>query len=124
MNRAIIDDGYPIKPRMIDASKHMFDAFGRMETEVSAGYIVRAFQDRETETGESWDVPLDEKALKKAQEAAGFVGEFYYNGLDALNLIFIKDGKVTVAHLFVAKCFESSPVSNWVGGKYHEEEKL
>ncbi len=43
-------EDFHIKPEHIDASGHLFGAFGNSETEVSAGWIVRFAQDR----GEGW----------------------------------------------------------------------
>jgi len=39
-------EDFPIKPKDIDASEHLFGAFGNNETEVSAGWIVRFAQKR------------------------------------------------------------------------------
>ncbi|MEQ1561740.1 MAG: hypothetical protein ABL899_03435, partial [Nitrospira sp.] len=38
------DEDFPIKPGDIDATRHLWDAFGNQETEVSAGYIIRMMQ--------------------------------------------------------------------------------
>ena len=45
--RVIADnEDFPIKPADIDASKHLWEAFGNGETETSAGYIVRLMQEK------------------------------------------------------------------------------
>jgi hypothetical protein len=50
--RHIIKDTtkFPIQPDHIDASGHLYDSFGHMETEISAGWIIRFLQER----GQSW----------------------------------------------------------------------
>lgn len=35
---------YPIRPEHIDASQHLWGAFDNMETEISAGYLIRMAQ--------------------------------------------------------------------------------
>jgi len=42
------EEDYPIQPQDIDASRHFFDAFDNMETEISAGWIIRFMQQRGT----------------------------------------------------------------------------
>jgi len=44
----IVDAGtsFPIQPDSIDASQHLFGSFDNMETEASAGWIIRFLQER------------------------------------------------------------------------------
>lgn len=48
---SIIDSTFPIQPKNIDASRHLCEAFNNMETEVSAGWIIRFAQHRD----QSWE---------------------------------------------------------------------
>jgi hypothetical protein len=41
-------ENFPIKPEHIDASKHLFESFNQLETEISAGWIVCFMQQRGT----------------------------------------------------------------------------
>lgn len=55
---------HPVEPKHIDASRHLWSAFGNQETEVSAGWLVRFAQDR----GEGWAPFTYEEIDKYYQE--------------------------------------------------------
>jgi hypothetical protein len=42
----VTPNGRPITPEDIDISRHLFDAFGNMETEISAHYIISLCQQK------------------------------------------------------------------------------
>jgi hypothetical protein len=60
VNRIVVDArSFHIQPEDIDASKHLFGAFGNAETEISAGWIVRFLQVR----GQGW-VPFSREEIE------------------------------------------------------------
>jgi len=131
------DEGYPIKPSMIDTSDHFWDAFGHSETEVSARWIVRFVQQR---GGDDWR-PFTYAEIDGFYRKKGRHDGFAFNRLLRENLasrpfvVFHPKGAVmgdtsTIAplageepgglimkgechysftHEFVARCFKSSP---------------
>ncbi len=132
------DGDYPIRPSMIDASGHLWEAFGHSETEASAGWIVRFCQDR---GGDDWR-PFSREEIDGYCRGRGG-GGFAFNRLLAENLrsrpfvmfapgraitgetpalaplpgegpqglVVEADGRYRVTHQFVARCFGSSPRS-------------
>lgn len=61
-----------IVPKDIDTSRHPFDAFGHIETEISALWVVRLLKNKNLH---AW-VPF---SLEELEEFYG--GRFYFNGL-------------------------------------------
>ena len=113
---------FPIRPEHIDASKHLFEAFDHMETEVSAGWIVRMLQWR----GEGW-APFTKSEIEAFYSASGEFSGFCFNRLvnpgraffirtgwqDAGGgWILVRDGKYHVTEDFIIRCFKSRPVKN------------
>ena len=110
---------YPVGPDKIDASKHLYDAFGNRETEISAGYIVRMLQEKG-----SWD-PFTNEEIEEFYTKSGHTDGFTFNALiEPLTerlfdgrthtvgggwIIQRPDGKFEVTEEFVRKAFESSP---------------
>lgn len=93
-----IPANYPILPSHINAEEHLFEAFGKMETEISAGWIVRFCQQR----GLGW-APFTKAEIDK------FSGEdFWFNRLDD-KFVVLSNGLYHITHEFVARCFLSSP---------------
>jgi len=100
-----------IKPRDINTSNHFWNAFGNMETEVSAWYIVKLCQEKG-----GWK-PFTKAELDKIS------GEnFWFNRLSPYNpnhkpkplagspiYIIEIDDKYHVTALFIAKCYAASP---------------
>lgn len=92
----------PLQPKHIDASKHFFDAFGRNETEVSAGCIIRFFQER----GESWE-PFTQDAINAFYSET----DFWLHDDLLLNEWIKRDdqGNFHVTVEFIATCYRASP---------------
>ena len=102
---------YPIQPSDINTDQHFFDAFGNTETEISARFLVRMAQQH----GCWFD-------FTKA-EIDEFSGEdFWFNRLTSRQhyhnppIKQNEDGTYSFTHLFIAKCFLSSPVTKTVTG--------
>ncbi|MFA6526764.1 MAG: hypothetical protein WCT26_05165 [Candidatus Buchananbacteria bacterium] len=92
---------YPIKPSDINTKRHFFDAFGKMEAETTANYLVRLAQ----KNG-------DWRNFTKAEIDEFSKHDFWFNGLDQGQHPSIKtneDGSFSFTHKFVAKCFLASP---------------
>jgi len=99
----------PIKPSDIRTVQHLCNAFGKSETEISAGWLVRFAQDRGNWEPFTW-AELNGRYQKK------FPGcDFRFNGLtpkfivpdtDACN--FAPDTVFRFTRDFVARCFASS----------------
>ena len=131
MQRSIITavENFPIKPEHIDASNHMYESFNHMETEVSAGWIVRFMQSRGTgwtpftfvEINEFYSkVFPDEKfsfnRLVGAEMIPPSLVRAFAGHCDPLIpagggwIILGDDKKYYVTDDFVTRCFKSSPV--------------
>ena len=109
---------YSVNPSEIDASKHLWDAFGHRETEISAGYIIRMLQ----EVGE-WK-SFTEEEIEEFYQRSGHTG-FSFNGLviPARETLFdgrthqvgggfvnkMPDGSYEVTEEFVNRAYEASP---------------
>jgi hypothetical protein len=92
-----------IKPEDIDTSKPFGDAFGRVEAETSAAWIVAFCQDR----GKGWE-------SFTFPELEAFYNEkgrrnFQFNGLLALGYIRESEGIYSITAKFIAKCYGASP---------------
>ena len=106
MGKQVITDGskIPIRPEHIDASKHLWDAFGNSETETSAGYIVRLCQ----EIGE-WKSFTYEQ-IETFYRKSGFVN-YTFNSLLSRGWIVEFNGMYHITIEFVANCYKSSPAA-------------
>jgi len=97
----------PITPEMIDATQYFYDAFGHMETEISAGWIVRFCQKRG-----HWG-PFTRKEINDFyHEKRSHRGEFWFNRLISEGFIASQsgeDGPYEVTFEFVVSCYKSSP---------------
>ena len=94
-----------IKPSDIDTSQHFWNAFGNCETEISARWIVRFCQDRE-----SWE-PFTYDELNSFCEANGHKGDFWFNCLGKEVFIYKhKDDLYSITQRFICRCYEASPV--------------
>lgn len=111
---------FSIKPGDIDASKHLFDAYGNTETEISAGWIIRMCQQKG-----SWD-PFTLEDIESFYKACGLKDGFTFNRLVNPGMgFFIKegnvsvgggwiverDGKYHVTTVFVEAAYKSSPAT-------------
>lgn len=92
-------------PADIDASKHMFDAFGNNETEVSAGYIVRLCQRKGNWTS------FTEEEIEAFYQEAGH-RDFWFNNLISGGWIVKEDGCYLVTPEFIGRCYRSSPAKS------------
>lgn len=107
MNKTIIikGDECPIKPTDINVDKHFWDAFGNMETEVSANYIVRFCQ----QMSGDWS-PFYKGQIENFYQKFGFKN-FEFNRLLSQGYIVLgEDDKYYITKEFVAKCYASSPI--------------
>lgn len=97
-----------IRPDDIKADRHMFDAFGHNETEVSAGWIVRFCQHR----GQGWaPIPLSElEAFYHTR--LGRVERFHFNRLTAHGYVTVEGDVVHLTTRFVAQCYAASPATS------------
>lgn len=122
----IAESQYPIQPQDIDASRHFSDAFDHMETEISAGWVIRFLQER----GLGWE-PFTREQIeafysKKHQDgflfnrlvepemvppslARGFSGHFDARVPVGGGWIVLEDGKYCVTNDFIMRCHKSSP---------------
>jgi hypothetical protein len=119
---------FPITPEHIDASQHLYGAFDHLETEISAGWIVRFMQAR----GKGW-MPFTREEIE-AFYSKKFSHSFRFNRLvdpqmippslvrafegymDPLVpagggwIILGDDKRYYVTDDFVTRCFKSRPV--------------
>lgn len=110
---------YPVAPDQIDASRHLADAFDNLETEVSAGYIVRMMQERGR-----WE-PFSRAEIEDFYQRSGHNDGFTFNRLIEPRMAFsikhglyltgggwvieMPNGKLAVTEDFVARVYKSSP---------------
>lgn len=133
-NRVILDhEDFPIRPSDISLASHFFDAFGHMETEVSARHIVRLMQERGgwasftpaqidaadlarrglscTERGTvgfTWNRLLGRLGVEEADEF------WPQNGVQVPCDAFIaedRDGRFRVTDAFILNCYKASPIA-------------
>jgi hypothetical protein len=111
--------GYPIQPKDIDASDHLWNAFDHMETETSAGYIVRMCQLRG-----GW-VPFTREEIEEFYQKAGRTNYSFnrlvdpgiahgYRGSELKGggwVVCDEAGTYRVTHEFITRCFKSAPAS-------------
>ncbi len=115
---------YPVQPRDIDASEHLIEAFDHLETEISAGWLVRFCQTR----GGSWE-PLTRKDIEAYYRSRGLKDGFTFNRLIEPGRAFYiqtgwtdkgggwiveRDGKLHFTDAFVLACYKSRPVATEV----------
>lgn len=74
-NPPIITDVRPILPNDINISQHLFDAFGNMETEISAHYIIGLCQQKG-----DWE-PFTQQEIEDFYRSKGHQDGFTFNGL-------------------------------------------
>jgi hypothetical protein len=91
-----------IQPQDIDTTKHFWDAFGRLEKEISANFIVRFCQER----NEGW-APFTYAEIETFYNKYGFK-DFDFNGLVGGPLIYRND-KYHFMPAFSRICYKASP---------------
>jgi hypothetical protein len=121
--RVIVEgEDFPIKPHDINAEEFLSEAFGNMESEISAGYIVRLMQGKGDWKPFTY-VELNE-FYKRTCNTKGYVGRYSFNHLiddfwvvsvngnyfDRLDVI-VKDGdNYFVTDQFILRCYMSQPI--------------
>lgn len=98
-----------IKPSDIDTSRHFWGAFGNMEREVSARWIVRYCQ----QAG-SWEGFTERQLQDFYNQERGKAGHapeaFWFNGLDRPQWLQVsQQGRYCPTALFVALCHQAAP---------------
>ena len=101
------DENYPIRPDHINTGKHFWDAFGRMEPEISASWVVMLCKELK-----SWK-PFSFEELMAFYRGKGMKDDFSFNGLlEKGFIVLMEDQKYHITHEFVSRCFLSSPNSS------------
>lgn len=114
MKRVIeIGEDFPILPQDIATDKHMYDAFGHHETEVSAHWIIRFY--REARNGNEW-APFTAGEIHALYEST----YFQFNGLreykdEPRSLIQKRGNLYFVTAEFVCRCFIANGIPRKVG---------
>lgn len=112
MAKKVIDERtgsvqHPVRPEHISTNPgdHFWDAFGNMETEISAKWIVRLCQ----RLG-GWRAFTGEQ-IEAFYREAGFQTFMFNRLLDGDNGFVVRgaDKKYRVTHEFICRCFGSSP---------------
>lgn len=91
-----------ISPSDINADKHFFGAFGNMETEASAKYIVILCQKKG-----GWR-PFTLKEVEDLYQNLGYKG-YWFNELLSGRYIIEKNDVFYITSEFIARCYNSSP---------------
>ncbi|TSC82786.1 MAG: hypothetical protein G01um101420_144 [Parcubacteria group bacterium Gr01-1014_20] len=124
---------FPIQPEDIDASSHLWDAFENMETEVSAGWVIKFLQER----GKGWaEFSAEEieafyarkhkdgfrfNRLVKPQAVPKSLAQYFAEGLHYQGgfipkgggwIVLAPSGKYQVTSDFIERCHRSSPKPN------------
>lgn len=108
---------YPIRPKHIDASQHLFGAFDNMETEISARYLIRMAQ-----RSGRWE-PFELEQIEAFYEESGHRG-FTFNRLvepgvvrdlgraprfEGGGFIVVQNGRYHFTSEFINRSHNSSP---------------
>ncbi len=97
---------YPVQPRHISCLHHFFDAFGNVETDISARHIVGLCKKRG-----GWFPFTKEEIEGYSRQSDCFNLLTSHNPNDKNSYIILgHDGRYRVTHEFIAVCFKSSPV--------------
>jgi hypothetical protein len=99
---------YPVSPTQTPLpgdlrDDHAWEAFGNMETEISAGWIVRFLRDRK---GNQW-VPFTREELtdyyheKMREKQPHYCGRFLFNRLTSQDYVWEHDGQFYLSPGFV-----------------------
>jgi hypothetical protein len=109
---------FPIKPSDINATAHLYNAYGNNETEVSAGHIIRMCQEKG-----SWG-PFTADEIEEFYHRVSSHTGFSFNQLVDQGMgfsimtgnypmgggwIVLRDGKYHLTTTFVEAAFKSSP---------------
>jgi len=91
-----------VQPEDINTDQHFWDAFGHVETEISAMWIVRFCQER----GQSWK-PFTYQDIEQFYNNGGHK-DFRFNRLLSQGYIQEQDGCSIITPAFVERCYRSS----------------
>src|SRR3989339_1933056 len=97
-------DVFACQPSDINTKVRFFDAFQHVETEISAGWIVRFCQAR----GKGWE-PFTFADIDGFYKSKGMHDGFWFNRLLSNAFIVEKEGMYHITPDFVSRCFKSSP---------------
>jgi hypothetical protein len=92
-----------ISPNDINTKQHFWDSFGSCEKEIVANWIVRYMQQKN-----EWSL-FTKDDIEKFYNENSFTN-FWFNGLIDGQHIVENGHLLEVTPLFVAKCYQSSPV--------------
>lgn len=93
-----------ITPEDISLDNHFFDAFGKMETEVSARWLVRFALER----GEGWK-PFTDDDINAYYRKTFPQGTFGFNGLDRNGWLKLSlGGHYNFTEEFISRCYKSA----------------
>ncbi len=98
-----------ITPEDIQITRHLFDAFGQYETEISASWLVRFAQDR----GTGW-TPFTEEDIEKFYSKGGKFSGFTFNKLISGGWIreaqkgHVEGSVYYFTEEFISRCYKSA----------------
>lgn len=93
-----------ITPYHIDTNGHFFEAFGNMETENSARWIVRFCQRR----NDGW-ADFTYEQIDAFYRSKGRMDGFTFNRLIEDGYIIQAGDRYQISHRFIARCHQSRP---------------
>lgn len=98
-----------VRPSDINTNRHLWGAFGNMEREISALWVVRYCQQFD-----EWQPFTHREVEDFHNQERGKAGHapqsFRFNGLDSSQwLVLDKEGRYHITRLFAALCYQSSP---------------
>lgn len=100
-----------IRPEHIETRNHFWEAFGDMETEASANWVVRFCQWR----NKGWEPFTEEEVAEHYKKHWTAQTPFSFKRLinnDAYDfLVKTDDGRYAVTHQFIVRCFFVSPAA-------------
>lgn len=105
MSKRVHNLDFPVYPKHVDASQHLFDAFDHSETEISAGWIVRLCKELGS-WGPFTQAQLDEFYHRWRPKTEGFhFNRLIHHG----GWVEFDDDGYHVTDDFIARCFKSRP---------------
>ncbi len=95
-----------VEPEKINTEQHFWDAFGNVETEISARWIVRFCQERKR----GWE-PFSKSEIEQFYNQHGYV-HFMFNKLLSRDQRYVRvEGDAySVTPEFVDRCYQASPL--------------
>lgn len=99
----------PIRPSDINARRRFWNAFGSLETETSAAWIVSFCQQRNVDSWKPFALVDLQKFYAEGRQREE---TFLFNALLGSGFVRVVDGMVEVSLRFVTKCYDASPLTN------------